>query len=89
MAQRRPALQWTPWAEDKIWLKHRVRREVVDRIFEAEDLARVPDDEGHGVLLFQGTVDGKCYRMLVLLLDREQLLFEPVTAYRFRNGDPR
>ena len=87
MTQRTPKLHWTDWAEDKIWLKHKVRRATVDRIFEAEDLARVPDQEGHGVLIFQGSVDCKCYRIVVILLNRDELLFEPITAYRYSKGD--
>ena len=42
-----------------------------------------------GRLMVQGTVQGKCYRLIVEVLDREAWVFSPVTGYRYAAGDPR
>ena len=37
--------------------------------------------------MIQGTVNGKCYRLVVELVDKKDWLLEPVTAYRYAGGD--
>ncbi|GEM_PF-3494675 len=86
MNPRIPKLQWTPDAEAYIPLKHRVRRETLDALMEADDLSLVGSRLGR--VMFQGTVDGKCYRLIVELADRKEWVFEPVTGYRYGAGDP-
>lgn len=85
MAVRKPRLEWTQENEGYILLKHRVRRETLDALMEAEDLSLVGSRLGR--LMLQGTVGGKCYRLVVELVDRQAWLFEPVTGYRYAAGD--
>ncbi len=86
MDGKKPRLRWTPEAEGYILIRHRVRRETLDALLEADDLCRV--DSRLGRLMFQGTVNGKCYRLVVELVDRKEWIFEPVTGYRYAAGDP-
>lgn len=37
--------------------------------------------------MLQGTVKGKCYRLVVEVVDKEAWLLEPVTGYRYAAGD--
>ncbi len=85
MDGRKPRLRWTPESEGYIFIKHRVRRETLDALMDAEDLAMVGSRFGR--LMLQGTVNGKCYRLVVELVDREEWLLEPVTGYRYAAGD--
>lgn len=85
MDAKKPKLKWTPDAESYILIKHRVRREILDALMDAEDLSMVSSRLGR--LLFQGTVNGKCYRLVVEVVDRKDWVFEPVTGYRYSAGD--
>ena len=85
MDAKKPKLKWTPDAEGYILIKHRVRREILDALMDAEDLSMVSSRLGR--LLFQGTVNGKCYRLVVEVVDRKDWVFEPVTGYRYSAGD--
>lgn len=82
---RKPNLSWTPEIEEYIFLKHRVRREVLDALMEAEDLSMVSSRLGR--LMLQGSVNGKCYRLVVALVDKKEWKLEPVTGYRYATGD--
>ena len=85
MDSGKPKLRWTPAVEGYILLKHRVRREVLDSLVDAEDLSLVASRFGR--IMLQGSVNGKCYRLVVEVLDRKEGLLEPVTAYRYAAGD--
>ncbi len=85
MNPKQPKLRWTPDAEEYILLKHRVRRETLDALMDAEDLSMVSSRLGR--VMLQGTVNGKCYRVIVELVDRKEWTFEPVTGYRYSAGD--
>ena len=85
MDAKKPKLRWTPDAEEYILIKHRVRRETLDALMDAEDLSMVSSRLGR--LLLQGTVGGKCYRLVVEMVDRKEWIFEPVTGYRYSTGD--
>lgn len=85
MVAKKPKLKWTPDAEGYILIKHRVRREILEALMDAEDLSMVSSHLGR--LLFQGTVNGKCYRLVVDVVDRKDWVFEPVTGYRYSAGD--
>ena len=85
MDAKKPKLRWTQENEGYILLKHRVRREVLDALMDAEDLSLVSSRLGR--VMLQGSVQGKCYRLVVELVDREEWIFEPVTGYRFAAGD--
>ena len=85
MDPKKPKLRWTPDAEEYILLKHRVRRETLDALMDAEDLSMVSSRLGR--LMLQGTVRGKCYRLIVELVDRKDWVFGPVTGYRYSAGD--
>ena len=85
MDARKPKLRWTPAAESYILIKHRVRRETLDALLDADDLSLVGSRLGR--LMFQGTVQGKCYRLVVEMVDRKEWIFEPVTGYRYAAGD--
>lgn len=85
MDAKKPKLRWTSHAEEYILIKHRVRRETLDALLDAEDLSMVSSRLGR--LMFQGTVSGKCYRLIVELVDRKEGIFEPVTGYRYSAGD--
>ena len=85
MDSKKPELRWTPTSESYIFIKHRVRREVLDALMDAEDLSVV--DSRLGRLLLQGTVQGKCYRLVAEVVDREAWILEPVTGYRYAAGD--
>jgi hypothetical protein len=37
--------------------------------------------------MLQGTVQGKCYRLVVEVVDRQAWILEPVTGYRYAAGD--
>ena len=87
MDGKKPRLKWTPESEAYIYLKHRVRRETLEDLMDAEDLSMVSSRFGR--LLLQGTVNGKCYRRVVELVDKEAWHLEPVTGYRFAAGDPK
>jgi hypothetical protein len=39
--------------------------------------------------MLQGTVKGKCYRLVVEVLDRKEWILEPVTGYSYAAGDPK
>ena len=52
---------------------------------DAQDLSMVGSRFGR--LLLQGTVNGKCYRLVVELVDKEAWILEPVTGYRYAAGD--
>lgn len=54
---------------------------------DASDLSMV--DSRLGRLLLQGTVAGKCYRLVVERLAGEHWLLASVTGYRYSAGDPR
>jgi len=47
---------------------------------DAEDLSMVSSCLGR--LMLQGTVNGKCYRLIAELVDRKEWNLEPVTGYR-------
>lgn len=85
MDAKKPKLRWTLGAEEYILIKHRVRRETLDALMDAEDLSMVSSRLGR--LLLQGTVNGKCYRLVVEMVDRKAWIFEPVTGYRYSAGD--
>ena len=85
MDARKPKLRWTPEVEEYIQIKHRVRRETLDALMDAEDLSMVSSRLGR--MMLQGTVGGKCYRLVVELVDRKEWIFEPVTGYRYSAGD--
>ena len=85
MDHKKPTLVWTPVSEDYIFLRHRVRRETLDALMDAEDLSMVGSRFGR--LMFQGSVNGKCYRLIVELVDRKHWLLEPVTGSRYAAGD--
>lgn len=85
MNPKKPKLRWAPDAEEYILLKHRVRRETLDALMDAEDLSMVSGRLGR--VMLQGTVSGKCYRLIVELVDRKEWVFEPVTGYRYSAGD--
>ena len=57
----------------------------MDALMDAEDLSLVSSRLGR--LMLQGSVDGKCYRMVVELVDKKEWIFEPVTGYRYAAGD--
>lgn len=82
---RKPRLQWTSASEGYIFIKHRVRRETLDALMDAEDLSMVSSRFGR--LMLQGTVNGKCYRLVVEVVDKAAWLLEPVTGYRYAAGD--
>ena len=85
MEGNQPRLRWTPESEGYIFIKHRVRRETLDALMDAEDLSVVSSRFGR--LLLQGTVNGKCYRLVVELVDKKEWILEPVTGYRYAAGD--
>ena len=85
MDAKKPKLRWTSDAEEYILIRHRVRRETLDALMDAEDLSMVGSRLGR--LLLQGTVGGKCYRLVVEMVDRKKWIFEPVTGYRYAAGD--
>lgn len=85
MDGKKPKLRWTPEMESYILIKHRVRRETLDALLDADDLSLV--DSRFGRLMMQGTVNGKCYRLVVEVLDRKEWILEPVTGYRYAAGD--
>ena len=85
MDGKQPRLRWTPASEGYIFIKHRVRRETLDALMDAQDLSMVGSRFGR--LLLQGTVNGKCYRLVVELVDKEAWILEPVTGYRYAAGD--
>ncbi len=85
MDAKKPKLRWTADAEEYILIKHRVRRETLDALMDAEDLSMVSSRLGR--LMLQGTVNGKCYRLVVELVDKKAWVFEPVTGYRYSTGD--
>lgn len=85
MDGEKPKLRWTPEAEAYILTKHRVRRETLDALLDADDLSLV--DSRFGRLMLQGTVNGKCYRLVVDVVDRKERVVEPVTGYRYAAGD--
>ena len=85
MEGKQPRLRWTPEVEGYIFIKHRVRRETLDALMDAEDLSMVGSRFGR--LLLQGTVVGKCYRLVVEVVDRAAWILEPVTGYRYAAGD--
>lgn len=87
MDARKPKLRWTPSSESYILIKHRVRREVLDALMDAEDLPLVSSRLGR--LMLQGTVNGKCYRLIAELVDKQDWILEPVTGYRYATGDPK
>jgi len=87
MDEKKPKLRWTPEIDGYIHLKHRVKREVLDALMDAEDLSLVSSRLGR--LMLQGTVNGKCYRLVVEMVDRKEWTFEPVTGYRYATGDPK
>ena len=55
MDGKKPKLRWTPEIESYILNRHRVRREPLDALMEADDLSIVGSRFGR--LMFQGTVD--------------------------------
>lgn len=71
--------------EGYLLLKHRVRRETLETLMDAEDLSIVSSRLGR--LMLQGTVNGKCYRLVVELVDKKEWIFEPVTGFRYAAGD--
>lgn len=85
MGDKQPRLRWTPESEGFIFIKPRVRRETLDALMDAEDLTLVRSRLGR--LMLQGTVNGKCYRLVTELVDKEAWLLEPVTGYRYAAGD--
>ena len=85
MDGEKPKLRWTPEAEAYILIKHRVRRETLDALMDADDLSLV--DSRLGRLMLQGTVNGKCYRLVVEVVDLKERIVEPVTGYRYAAGD--
>ena len=85
MDAKKPKLRWSPEIEGYIFLKHRVRQEVLDALMDADDLSLVSSRLGR--LMLQGTVSGKCYRLVVEMVDRKEWVFEPVTGYRYAAGD--
>ncbi len=85
MDAKKPKLRWTPEIEGYLLIKHRVRREVLDALMDADDLSLVSSRLGR--LMLQGTVNGKCYRLVVEMVDRKEWVFEPVTGYRYAAGD--
>jgi hypothetical protein len=84
---RKPKLRWSQEADGFILLKHRVRWEVLDALLDAEDLSLV--DRGFGRLMLQGTVKGKCYRLVAGVLDGKEWVLEPLTGYCYPPGDPK
>ena len=82
---KKPKHRWPPEIEGYIHLKHRVRREIPDALMEADDLPLV--NSWLGRLMLQGTVEGKCYRLVVEMVDQKKWIFEPVTGYRCATGD--
>ena len=52
---------------------------------DADDLSLVSSRLGR--LMLQGSVNGKCYRLVVEMVDRKEWIFEPVTGYRYAAGD--
>jgi hypothetical protein len=90
MDGKQPRLPWTPASEGYIFIKHRVRRETLDALMDAEDLSLVSSRFGR--LMLQGTVNGKCYRLVVEVVevvDKAAGILEPVTGYRYAAGDPK
>jgi len=87
MDAKKPKLRWTPEIEGYISIKHRVRRETLDALMDADDLSLVSSRLGR--LMLQGTVSGKCYRLIVEMVARKEWIFEPVTGYRYAAGDPK
>ena len=85
MEGKKSKLRWTPEVEGYIFIKHRVRREILDALMDADDLSLV--DSRFGRLMLQGTVNGKCYRLVVEVVDRKEWILEPVTGYRYAAGD--
>ena len=81
----KPKLRWPLGAEGYILLKHGVRRETVEALMETEDLTLTASRFGR--LMLQGTVNGKCYRLVVEVEDSKEWILEPVTAYRYAAGD--
>jgi hypothetical protein len=82
---KKPKLRRTPEVEGYILIKHRVRREPLDALMDADDLSLV--ESRFGRLMMQGTVNGKCYRLVVEVVDRKEWILEPVTGYRYAAGD--
>jgi hypothetical protein len=41
-----------------------------------------------GRLMLQGTVKGKCYRLVAEVLDGKEWILEPLTGYCYAGGDP-
>jgi len=87
MDGKQPRLPWTPASEGYIFIKHRVRRETLDALMDAEDLSLVSSRFGR--LMLQGTVNGKCYRLVVEVVDKAAGILEQVTGYRYAAGDPK
>jgi len=52
---------------------------------DADDLSLVSSRLGR--LMLQGTVNGKCYRLVVEVLDKKEWTLEPVTGFRYAAGD--
>ena len=87
MDGKKPKLRWMPEIESYILHRHRVRREPLDALMEADDLSMVGSRLGR--LMLQGTVEGKCYRLVVEVVNRKAWIFEPATGYRYAAGDPK
>ena len=85
MDARKPKLKWTPASEGYISIKHNVRREILDALMDAEDLSLVSSRLGR--LMLQGSVNGKCYRLVAEVVDKKEWILEPVTGYRYAAGD--
>lgn len=85
MDGKKPSLRWTPASEGYIFIKHRVRREILDALMDADDLSVVSSRLGR--FMMQGTVNEKCYRLVVELVDQEAWVLAPVTGYRYAAGD--
>ena len=85
MDGKKPKLRWTPEVEGYILIKHRVRREPLAALMDADDLSLVESRLGR--LMLQGTVNGKCYRLVVEVVDWKEWILEPVTGYRCAAGD--
>lgn len=85
MNAMKPKLKWTLDNETYLLVKHRVRRDTMEALLNAEDLSLVGSRFGR--LMLQGSVEGKCYRLIVEVVDPKELVFEPVTGYRYAAGD--
>jgi hypothetical protein len=81
----KPKLRWTPAAEGYIRIKHNVGRETLDALMDAGDLSMV--SSRFGCLMLQGTDNGKCDRLVVEVVNRNEWILEPVTGYRYAAGD--